>query len=54
MPYDFYEYFLKQRENKKFRETTETVRQKLWSETYDVKMSQQQYINNIKQLLGYK
>ena len=36
MPYDLYDYFLKQRNNKTFSETTNIVRQKLWRETYDI------------------
>lgn len=41
MPYDYYDYFLKQRNNKTFTETTNIVRQKFWRETYDVVASQE-------------
>ena len=40
MPYDLYEYFKKQRENEKFTEITDIVREKIWRETYDVIVSQ--------------
>lgn len=41
MPYDFYDFFIKQRNNKKFTEVSNIVRQKLWRETYDVIESQE-------------
>ena len=41
MPYDLYDYFLKQRNNEIFTETTNIVRQKLWRETYDVVEAQE-------------
>lgn len=41
MPYDYYDYFLKLRNNKLFTETTNIVRQKFWRETYDVVESQE-------------
>lgn len=40
MPYDYYEYLKKQRENEQYRETSELVRQNLWSETINFKVSQ--------------
>ena len=40
MPYDLYDYFLKQRNNEIFTETTNIIRQKFWRETYDVVESQ--------------
>ena len=40
MPYDYYEYLKKQRENEQYRETSELVRQNLWSETINFKLSQ--------------
>jgi chemotaxis methyl-accepting protein methylase len=40
MPYDYYEYFKKQRSNKEYSETTELVRQNLWSETINFRQSQ--------------
>ena len=39
MPYDYYEYFKKQRENNEFIETRELVRQNLWSETINFRLS---------------
>ena len=41
MPYDLYDYFLKQRNNKIFTETTNIVRQKFWRETVDVVEAQE-------------
>ena len=41
MPYDFFDYFLKEQNNRFFTEVTNLVRQKLWRETYDVVESQQ-------------
>ncbi|WP_405265217.1 hypothetical protein [Methanobrevibacter sp.] len=41
MPYDYYEYLKKQRENKEYMETSELVRQNLWSETINFKLSQE-------------
>lgn len=41
MPQDYYDHFLKQRNNKIFTETENVVRQKFWRETYDVIESQQ-------------
>ena len=40
MPYDYYEYLKKQRENEQYKETSELVRQNLWSETINFKVSQ--------------
>lgn len=40
MPYDYYEYLKKQRESEEYTETSELVRQKLWSETINFKLSQ--------------
>lgn len=40
MPYDYYEYLKKQREREEYTETSELVRQKLWSETINFKLSQ--------------
>ncbi len=41
MPYDYYEYLKKQRDNEQYRETCELVRQNLWSETINFKLSQE-------------
>ena len=41
MPYDFYDYFIKKRNNRIFTETSNIVRQKLWRETFDVVTSQE-------------
>ncbi|WP_405316287.1 hypothetical protein [Methanobrevibacter sp.] len=41
MPYDYYEYLKKQRDNEQYIETTELVRQNLWSETINFKLSQE-------------
>ena len=41
MPYDLYDYFLKQRNNRLFTEVSNIVRQKLWRETYDVVEAQE-------------
>ena len=40
MPYDYYDYFLKQRNNPIFTETSNIVRQKLWRESFDIITSQ--------------
>ncbi len=40
MPYDYYDYFTKQRQNERFTETAELVRQNLWSETINFRLSQ--------------
>ena len=40
MPYDYYDYFTKQRQNEVFSETTELVRQNIWGETFNFKLSQ--------------
>ena len=39
MPYDYYEYFKKQKESDEYVETTELIRQKLWSEAIQFRMS---------------
>lgn len=39
MPYDFYDYFLKQRNHPLFIETTNLVRQNLWNERFEDKQS---------------
>ncbi len=41
MPYDYYDLFLKQRNNRIFTEVTNIVRQKFWRESYDVVESQE-------------
>ena len=41
MPYDYYEYLKKQRDDKQYTETAELVRQNLWSETINFKLSQE-------------
>jgi len=40
MPHDYYDHFLKQRNNRIFTEIGNIVRQKFWRETYDVVESQ--------------
>ena len=40
MPYDYYDYLKKQRENEQYIESSELVRQNLWSETINFKQSQ--------------
>ncbi|WP_405295080.1 hypothetical protein [Methanobrevibacter sp.] len=40
MPYDYCEYLKEQKESDEYLETTELVRQKLWSETVNFRMSQ--------------
>jgi hypothetical protein len=40
MPYDYYEYLKKQRDNEEYIGTDELVRQNLWSETVNFKLSQ--------------
>lgn len=40
MPYDYYDYFKKQRESPLYTETAELVRQNLWSETINFRQSQ--------------
>lgn len=39
MPYDYYDYFTKQRQSSVFTEAVELVRQKLWSETISFRLS---------------
>ena len=41
MPYDYYDYFKKQQQNKIFTDVTEIVRQNIWSETINFRQSQQ-------------
>ncbi|MDO5810289.1 MAG: hypothetical protein Q4Q37_04275 [Methanobrevibacter sp.] len=41
MPYDYYEYLKKQRENDDFTQVTDIVRQKIWSESIGFKISQE-------------
>lgn len=41
MPYDYYDHFLKQRNDRIFTEVTNIVRQKFWRETFDVVESQE-------------
>ncbi|WP_405307281.1 hypothetical protein [Methanobrevibacter sp.] len=41
MPYDYYEYLKNQRDNEEYTETVELVRQNLWSETINFKVSQE-------------
>ena len=39
MPYDYYEFLKKQRESDEYTETTDLVRQSLWSESFQFKLS---------------
>ncbi|WP_295603691.1 hypothetical protein [uncultured Methanobrevibacter sp.] len=41
MPYDYYEYLKKQKENDDFTQVTDIVRQKIWSESIGFKISQE-------------
>ncbi|MEE1336237.1 hypothetical protein [Methanobrevibacter sp.] len=41
MPYDYYEYLKKLRDNEEYSEAAELVRQNLWSETINFKLSQE-------------
>ena len=41
MPYDYYEYLKKQKENDEFTQVTDIVRQKIWSESIGFKISQE-------------
>ena len=41
MLYDYYDLFVKQRNNKVFTETSNIVRQKIWRESFDVVKSQE-------------
>jgi hypothetical protein len=41
MPYDYYDFFVKQRNNRVFTETSNIVRQKIWRESFDVVKSQE-------------
>lgn len=41
MPYDYYDLFLKQRNNRVFSEITNIVRQKFWRESFDVVEAQE-------------
>ena len=40
MPYDYYDYLKKQRENDDFTEVTDIVRKKIWNDSIDFKISQ--------------
>ncbi len=40
MPYDYYEYFTKERNNEIFTEISEKIRQKLWNDSFDFRLSQ--------------
>jgi hypothetical protein len=40
MPYDYYDFFTKQRNDENFIETSELVRQNLWSETINFRLTQ--------------
>lgn len=40
MPYDYYDYFTKQRNNEKFTEISEKIRQNFWNESFNFKLSQ--------------
>lgn len=41
MPYDYYDYFIKQRNSKVFTEVSDIVRQEIWRESFDVVKSQE-------------
>ena len=41
MPYDYYDLFIKKRNNPVFTEVSNIVRQKLWRESFDVVKSQE-------------
>ena len=41
MPYDYYEYLKKLRDNEEYSEAAELVRQNMWSETINFKLSQE-------------
>ena len=40
MPYDYYDYFIQQRNRDEFTEITEKIRQNVWSDSVDFKLSQ--------------
>ena len=52
MPYDYYEYLKNQRENEQYTETSELVRQNLWSETVNFKLAQEWLSVEDKILIG--
>ena len=39
MPYDYYEYFIKERNNEIFTEIYEKIRQNHWSDSFDFNLS---------------
>jgi len=41
MPYDYYEYLKKQRDSDDFIQITDIVRQKIWSESINFRISQE-------------
>ncbi len=41
MPYDYYDYFIRKRNNTIFTEASNIVRQKIWRESFDVVKSQE-------------
>ena len=41
MPYDYYDLFIKQRNNRVFTEISNIVRQNVWRESFDVVKSQE-------------
>ena len=40
MPYDYYKYLKKQQENESYKKTSDLVRENMWSETINFKLSQ--------------
>lgn len=41
MPYDYYDYFIKERNSEVFTEVSDIVRQKVWRDSFDVVQSQE-------------
>ncbi len=39
MPYDYYDYFKKQRKNRNFTEISDLVKEKIWSDSISFKLS---------------
>ena len=40
MPYDYYDYLTEQRNDEKFTEISEKIRQNLWNDSFDFRLSQ--------------
>ena len=51
MPYDYYDYFKSQSQNEEYSETTDKVKEKIWNETINFRLSQEWIIMEEKLLM---